>query len=77
MTTLTIRNLPSEVHKALKRRAVENDNSTEEEVRRILAAAVAPSENLADILLAIGKQLEGAEVDFGRDKRPFQPEALS
>lgn len=42
MATLTIRNLPSEVQEALKARARTHGCSTEEEVRRVLKAAVAP-----------------------------------
>lgn len=77
MATLTIRNVPPDVHKALKRRAVEHDVSAEEEVRRILAAAVVPRPNLADMLLSVGRSLEGLEVDFEPDKGLFQPESLS
>lgn len=77
MPTLTIRNLPEKVHLALKRRAVEHDNSTEEEVRQIIAAAVVPRQNLADMLLDIGSKLEGAELNIQRDKRPFKTEPLA
>jgi antitoxin FitA len=77
MATLTIRNVPDHVHKALKRRAVEHDNSTEEEVRVILASAVKPPTRLVDMLLAAGRQLEGVEVDFDVDKRPYETKALS
>ena len=37
MATLTIRNVPDDVHKRLRLRAAENGRSVEEEVRRILA----------------------------------------
>lgn len=41
MPTLTIRNLPEPVHRALRLRAAENARSVEAEVRALLAAAVA------------------------------------
>jgi plasmid stability protein len=41
MPTLTIRNLPEEVHRALRLRAAANGRSVEAEVRNVLAAAVA------------------------------------
>lgn len=39
MATLTIRNLPEQVHRALRLRAAENARSVEAEVRALLAAA--------------------------------------
>lgn len=39
MATLTIRNLPDEVHDALRRRAAEHRRSVEAEVREVLRAA--------------------------------------
>lgn len=42
MATLTIRNLPDELHDALRRRAAENRRSMEAEVRSVIQAAVAP-----------------------------------
>ncbi|EKF44130.1 FitA-like ribbon-helix-helix domain-containing protein [Nitratireductor indicus] len=47
MATLTIRNVDEKVRKALRKRAAENDVSMEEEVRRILARSVGPSEENA------------------------------
>ena len=40
MATLTIRNLPTEVHDALRRRAADNRRSMEAEAREVLAASV-------------------------------------
>ncbi len=42
MATLTIRNVPDDVHKGLRLRAAENGRSVEEEIRRILAEQVTP-----------------------------------
>lgn len=40
MATLTVRNLPDDVHAALRRRAAEHRRSVEAEVRETLAASV-------------------------------------
>jgi antitoxin FitA len=48
MTTLTIRNIPDEVHRALKLQAASNGRSTEAELRLTIEKAVMPSENLFD-----------------------------
>jgi plasmid stability protein len=42
MAAVTIRNLPDEVHRALKIRAAQHNRSTEAEMRAILEAAVRP-----------------------------------
>lgn len=41
MPTITVRNLPDELHRALRVRATRNERSVEDEVREILAAAIA------------------------------------
>ena len=42
MAILTVRNVPDEVHRALRLRAAEHGRSTEAEVREILERAVKP-----------------------------------
>ena len=42
MAMLTVRNLPDDVHRALRVRAAQHGRSTEAEVREILAMAVKP-----------------------------------
>ncbi|OZI78652.1 MULTISPECIES: FitA-like ribbon-helix-helix domain-containing protein [Alcaligenaceae] len=44
MANVLIRNLPAEVHRALKVRAALNERSTDAEIREILTAAVQPLE---------------------------------
>jgi len=39
---VTVRNLPADIHAALRLRAAQHQRSTEAEIRAILAAAVAP-----------------------------------
>ena len=42
MATVTVRNLPDEVHRALRVRAASNGRSTEAEIRAILESTVHP-----------------------------------
>jgi antitoxin FitA len=46
MSTITIRNLPEETHRALRVRAAEHGRSTEAEVRAILEETVRPAGRL-------------------------------
>lgn len=58
MAVLTVRNVPDEVHRALRLRAAQHGQSTEAEVRAILAAAVAPQERvkLGSLLAEMGQR---------------------
>jgi antitoxin FitA len=42
MSSITVRNIPAEVHRAVRVRAARHGRSTETEIREILAAAVKP-----------------------------------
>ena len=59
MAMLTVRNLPDEVHRALRIRAARHGRSTEAEVRAILQEAVKPPERLrlGSWLAEIGRQV--------------------
>ncbi|QHL92037.1 Arc family DNA-binding protein (plasmid) [Sphingomonas changnyeongensis] len=46
MATATVRNLPDEVHRALRVRAASHGRSTESEIRAILETTVRPPERL-------------------------------
>ena len=46
MAVLTVRNLPDEVHRALRVRAAQHGRSTEAEVRALLEEAVKPQGRL-------------------------------
>jgi plasmid stability protein len=83
MAVLTVRNVPDEIHRALRLRAAENGRSTEAEVRAILAAAVNPDQRLriGDALGALGRELDFTDDDVAtlkavRDKAPATPPAL-
>ena len=74
MHAVTIRNLPDETHRALKQRAMLHGNSTEAEIRAILAEAVRPKEQpgLGTILHEFAMQFGGIEIDLDevRGKSP-------
>jgi antitoxin FitA len=79
MAMLTVRNLPDEVHRALRVRAATNGRSTEAEVRAILEQAVRPSGRveLGSLLAEIGRDAALSEADIsaltGRDRSPARP----
>jgi plasmid stability protein len=66
MAMLTVRNLPDEVHRALRVRAAQHGQSTEAEVREILAAAVKPASRvlLGEALAALGRDIGLTNDDF-------------
>ena len=77
MASLTIRNLPDDVHRALRVRAARNGNSTEAEVRAILKQTVKPESRvkLGSILAEIGREVKLTDEEFAlieqvRDKSP-------
>jgi plasmid stability protein len=80
MAMLTVRNLPDDVHRALRVRAAQHGRSTEAEVREILAIAVKPETRvrLGDALVALGREIgltnEDVEVlTQARDNTPAEP----
>ena len=80
MAILTVRNVPDDVHRALRVRAAEHGRSTEAEVREILAAVVKPEKRVrvGDALAAIGRKVgltaeEFAVFESVRDKTPAKP----
>ena len=80
MASLTIRNLPEEVHRALRVRAAQHGNSTEAEVRAILKDSVQPEGRikLGSILAEIGREANLTDEDFAiieqaRDKTSARP----
>ena len=77
---LTVRNLPDEVHRALRVQAAMHGRSTEAEVREILAAAVKPDTRvrLGDALAALGRAAGLTNEDYEildqvRDRTPAEP----
>ena len=83
MAILTVRNVPDDVHRALRVRAARHGRSTEAEVREILAAAVKPEKRvrMGEALTAIGRKIGLTNEDFAvfesvRDKTPAKPLAF-
>lgn len=83
MPSITIRNVPDEVHRALRVRAAMHGRSAEAEIRDILEKAAKPEGRvrLGSLLAAIGREAglgtEDAE-HFARlrDKTPVEPIAF-
>ena len=80
MAMLTVRNLPDEVHRALRVRAAHHGRSTEAEVRDILESAVKPEGRikLGSLLADAGRQARLTDEEFAvfeqvRDKAPAKP----
>lgn len=80
MPILTVRNVPEEVHRALRLRAAEHGRSTEAEVRDILERAVKSDQRvrMGDALAELGRRVgltneDFAELDQVRDKVPAEP----
>ena len=80
MAMLTVRNLPDDVHRALRVRAAQHGRSTEAEVREILERAVKPEQRLkmGDALAAVGQRVGLSNEDVEkimalRDTRSTEP----
>jgi len=77
MPSITIRNVPDEVHRALRVLAARHGRSAEAEIREILANAVKPQGrvNLGTLLANIGRQASLTDAELTtleqvRDKTP-------
>lgn len=77
MAMLTVRNIPDEVHRALRVRAAQHGHSMEAEVREILESVVNPEGRvkLGSLLADIGRQAKLTDEEFAvfgqvRDKTP-------
>jgi len=80
MAMITVRNLPDDVHRALRMQAALHGHSTEAEVREILASAVKPETrvHMGEALAALGRKIGLTNEDFeifnqARDKTPAEP----
>lgn len=80
MPSITVRNVPDEVHRALKVLAAQHGRSAEAEIRDILTNAVKPQgrRQLGTLLAEIGRRAKLSDEDFAtieqvRDKTPAKP----
>jgi plasmid stability protein len=83
MPSITIRNVPDEVHRALRVRAAMHGRSAEAEIRDILEHAVKPEDRikLGSLLAEIGREAGLTDEEFtaleqARDKTPAEPMAF-
>jgi plasmid stability protein len=75
MRAVTIRNVPEEVHRAIRVRAARNGHTLQAEMCEILTAAVKPEGRvrLGDLLTGIGRKVKLTEEEmtvFNRDHSP-------
>ncbi|MBA3597761.1 MAG: plasmid stabilization protein [Methylibium sp.] len=80
MAMLTVRNIPDQVHRALRMRAAQHGHSMEAEVREILESTVSPAGRvkLGSLLADLGRQARLTDQEFAvfeqvRDRSPARP----
>ncbi|MER2601131.1 MAG: Arc family DNA-binding protein [Candidatus Competibacter phosphatis] len=75
MATVTIRNLPDEVHRALRLLAAQHGRSTEAEIRAILRQSTHSEGRLrvGTELRRYAEQIGGVELEIRRDAAPIEP----
>lgn len=75
MATVTVRNLPDEVHRAIRLQAAQHGRSTEAEIREILARSVRPEGRLrvGTELRRYAERIGGVELEIRRDAAPIEP----
>ena len=80
MPSITVRNVPDEVHRALRLRAARHDRSAAAEIRAILEQTLKPEGRvkLGSLLVDIGRKIQLSDEDFAvfeqaRDKTPVKP----
>ena len=79
MAMLTVRNLPDEVHRALRARAARRGCSTEAEVRAIVEETVLPEGRvrMGSLLTVVGVRAGSSEKEFAafgpREMAPSRP----
>jgi plasmid stability protein len=75
MPSVTVRNIPEEIHRALRVRAATHGRSTEAEIRDILENAVRPESHikLGSLLAGIGREAGGVDLEIDRDRTPTAP----
>jgi plasmid stability protein len=83
MASITVRNVPEDVHRALRVLAAQHGRSAEAEIRDILERAVKPVDRvrIGDALAALGREagLTNEDVEAlerGRDRTPAEPMAF-
>lgn len=70
MATLTVRNLPEDLHRALKVRAARHNRSMEAEARAILEASVRTEDDYIGSWLAAAEELRGEPIPLPERSQP-------
>ncbi|UWQ77424.1 MULTISPECIES: FitA-like ribbon-helix-helix domain-containing protein [Roseobacteraceae] len=70
MATMTVRNLPDDVHRRVKFIAGQRGISAEAAARELLDEATRPAERLGDVVVAFARELD---VDFPEIERRQDP----
>ena len=75
MAQITIRQIPDEVHRALKSQARAQGSSAEALARSLLRRGLFPADRVrpGDLLRSIWKDADFGDVSFGRDRTPIDP----
>jgi plasmid stability protein len=73
---MVIRNIPDDVHRALKRQALRHNRSAEAEVRALLAALIEPEQGFGRHLRARWGDTVGDDLVPERDQNPHEPPVL-
>ena len=80
MPSITVRNVPDDVHRALRVRAARHGRSAEAEIRDLLEQAVKPERRvrMGDALASLGRKLQLTDEDLSaieqvRDRTPAEP----
>ena len=75
MSSVTIRNISDETHRALRLRAAMAGRSTEAEIRAILDNVARPPDRikLGSLLAEISQQVGGFDLEIERDRTPAEP----
>ena len=77
MPTMTVRNLPSDVHRRVKLYAAHRGISAEAAARTILDEATRPADRLGDVVAAYARARRADFPDTPRDRTPIEPADLS
>lgn len=74
MKSVTVRNIPDNIHRALKVRAAKHGRSTEAEIREILENSVFPDDSdektFSELAADFRAKTGGVELNIKRDKSP-------
>jgi len=77
MATMTVRNLPDDVHRRIRLYAAEHGLSAEAAARQLLDKATRPAERLGDVVTAFARARAVDFPDTLRNQTPVEPADFS